>query len=331
VIDEVRMAFTALRAQEPPRGQDLSVLPIASAATVFVGIDDQSRQHFLLPTDADNPPVTEVATLTVTTRNLIISGVQTQVLDVICLLPSLAEVFDYFVVAIIERVSTTGENAGEAIEAVLQHWRQFLIATSGPPGRDKLAALLGELLVVTDAVSASGKAGVGFWVGPAGARHDIRSGATAVEVKTTRAHTDYRVTIHGEDQLMAPQEGTLYLHLIRLEAVHGGGQSVASVVDGLLASGVSAEELFESLTAAGLNIADLAATADVTFEVRERVTLPVDDRTPRIVPATFIGGKRPVGVLDMSYVIDVAGLLDCALSAEAYRDLMRTIGSGAAV
>jgi hypothetical protein len=80
-----------------------------------------------------------------------------------------------------------------------------------------------------------------------------------------------------------------------------------------------------------LNIADLAATADVTFEVRERVTLPVDDRTPRIVPATFIGGKRPVGVLDMSYVIDVAGLLDCALSAETYIDLMRTIGSGASV
>lgn len=330
MIDDVRIAFTALQAQTPPQGRALSVLPIAHIDGVFVGVDEQSRPHLLLRTDNSTPPLTDVATLEVTTRSLIIGGLQAELLDVVCLLPSLAEVFDYFVVAVIERVSAIHESANQAIEAVLQHWRQFLIAASGPPGRDKLATLLGELLMVADVVSTSGKAGIGYWLGPYGSRHDIRTGATAIEVKTTRSHTGYRITIHGEDQLQPPQDGTLYLHLVRLEAVHGRGQSVASVVDGLLAAGVSAEKLFDALSSAGLHVADLAATAEVTFDVLERVTLIVDDQMPRIVPTSFAGGKRPAGVVDVSYVIDVGDAVGGALSPAAYVDLMMTIGSGQA-
>jgi hypothetical protein len=329
MIDQVRIAFTALQAQTP-QGDDLSVLPVADVEHVFVGIDGRSRQHLLLRTDSGTPPVTDVVTLGVTTRTLIIGGLQTQLLDVVCLLPSLAEVFDHFVVAVIERLLATKASANDAIEAVLQHWRQFLIAASGPPGRDKLATLLGELMVVADVVAASGTPGIGYWVGPSGARHDIRTGATAIEVKTTRSHTGYRITIHGEDQLLPPPQGALYLHLVRLEAVHGSGQSVASVVDGLLAAGVSAEKLFEALTNAGLHVADLAATADVTFEVMERITVPVDDRVPRIVPASFVDGKRPAGVIDVSYVIDLGDVVDRALSRAAYTDVLKTIGSGRA-
>jgi len=89
------------------------------------------------------------------------------------------------------------------VETVLQRWRQFLIAPSGPPGRGRAAEILSELLVVSDAVH-----GRGFpWIGPFGARHDMRCGSEAVEVKTTRSHTGHRVTIHGEDQLLAPEQG----------------------------------------------------------------------------------------------------------------------------
>ena len=119
----------------------------------------------------------------------------------------MAEVFDHFVVSVIERLSATDESAVRAVETVLQRWRQFLIAPSGPPGRDRLAEILSELLVVSDAVHASGVPRIGFWVGPFGARHDMRCGSTAVEVKTTRSHTGHRVTIHGEDQLLASEQG----------------------------------------------------------------------------------------------------------------------------
>ncbi|PQM45150.1 hypothetical protein C1Y40_04691 [Mycobacterium talmoniae] len=327
MIDEVRIAFTALRAQQRPQGHDLAVLPIDSVDGVFVGIDEQSQQHLLLHSVSGAAPVTEVATLAVTMRNLVIAGIETTVLDVVCLLESLVEVFDHFVVAVIERVSHN-EDADVAVETVLRRWRQFLVASAQQPRREKLAAILGELLVVADAVHASGVPGIEFWVGPFGSRHDIRRDGTAIEVKTTRSHTGHRVTIHGEDQLLGPQGGALYLHLVRLEEVHGGGRSVTSLVDELLAAGVSAERLFEALTAAGLNVVDLPAIAEVTFDVRERLTLLVDDHTPRIVPASFAGGQRPIGVVDLTYVIDLNSQLDRALGDASYEKLMRTIGSG---
>jgi hypothetical protein len=135
-----------------------------------------------------------------------------------------AEVFDHFVVSVIERLSATDESAVRAVETVLQRWRQFLIAPSGPPGRDRLAEILSELLVVSDAVHASGVPRIGFWVGPFGAHHDMRCGSVAVEVKTTRSHTGHRVTIHGEDQLLAPEQGFPY----DLEYVCGRTTSAAA-------------------------------------------------------------------------------------------------------
>jgi len=50
-----------------------------------------------------------------------------------------AEVFDHFVVSVIERLSATDETAVRAVETVLQRWRQLLVAPSGPRGRDRLA------------------------------------------------------------------------------------------------------------------------------------------------------------------------------------------------
>lgn len=127
---------------------------------------------------------------------------------------------------------------------------------------------------------------------------------------------------------MPPDGGRLLLHLVRLEHVPGSGHSVASLVNYLLSKGISAEELFKTLADSRILATDLSSTADVTFEVRERLTLPVDDGTPRIVPTTFVGGKRPTGVLDLSYVVDLESRLDGALTAAEYSDLLELMGSG---
>jgi hypothetical protein len=330
VIDDVRLAYTALTAHGAPADGGLTVLPIKSIEGVFVGVDDQSRQHLLLTTNAELGTTPEVTTLAVAARNLVIAGKSVRLLDITCLFAALSEVFDHFAAAVIERVSIGGEAPNAAVENVLSGWREFLIPPTGPPGRDKLAATLGELLVVRDAIKAAGKADIGFWVGPFGQRHDMRSGPTAVEVKTTRSHTGYRVTVHGEDQLLPPDGGTLHLHLVRLEEVNGGSMRVSALVDELLGAGVSAQKLFSALTANGVPVVDLPDADNVTFEVRERLTLPVDDRTPRIVPDSFVGGKRPTGVVDISYVVDLTDALGDSLGVDEYRALVTSLTSGAA-
>jgi hypothetical protein len=194
-------------------------------------------------------------------------------------------------------------------------------------GREKLAATIGELLVLLDIVRTDPGRRVDCWLGPLGGRHDFRRGSIAIEVKTTRAHTSREVTIHGEDQLDEPENGSLHLHFVRLEHVPSGGASLVSIVDDLLCTGVAADSLFEALAASGVPVSELAATADIPFEVRERLTIPVDQTTPRIVPASFLGGSSPLGITDLSYTINLDSSLDRALGPGAYLELVTSIGA----
>ncbi|BCP36834.1 hypothetical protein MINTMi198_22040 [Mycobacterium intracellulare M.i.198] len=318
MIDQVRLAYAALAAHGTAEHRGLVTLAIEAVEGAYAAIDEQSRQHLLLRTESETEIDPGVTTLAVSTHPLQIAGREILALDVTCLFASLSEVFDHFAAAVIKRMADAAEDPAHAVTSVLAGWRSFLVPPSGPPGLDKIAATLGELLVVRDAVRNSGCVDIGFWSGPFGQRHDLRGGTTAMEVKTTRAHTGYRVTIHGEDQLLPPDNGQLYLHFVRLESVHKGHLRLAAVVDELLDAGVSAQQLFRALTASGVPAVDLPATDNTTFDVLERITLPVDDQMPRIVPASFSGGQRPQGIVDITYVIDLSHSVDCALGEDDY-------------
>lgn len=328
MIDEVRLAFAALATHGRTEHHGLATLAIDSVKGVYLAVDDQSRQHLLLETDTEAQIDAGVTTLAVSTRPLRIAEREIRALDITCLFTSLSEVFDHFAAAVIQRMAVASEKPADALKSVLASWKNFLVPPSGPPGVDKIAATLGELLVVRDAVKGSGLVDIGFWSGPLGQRHDLRGGSTAMEVKTSRAHTGYRVTIHGEDQLVPPEDGKLYLHFVRLELVHGGALRLTSLVDELLDSGVSAEQLFNALSASGVAAVDLPATDKTTFDVLERMTLLVDDQTPRIVPASFIAGQRPPGVIDISYVIDLSQSAARALKDDAYKNVIVNLAGG---
>ncbi|RAU93506.1 hypothetical protein DQP58_16270 [Mycobacterium colombiense] len=273
----------------------------------------------------ESVPASETVALEIAARALVINGLEQRFIDVQCVIETFDEVFEYFVVAVLDRLANTGDSTVEAVIAVLDKWRDFLAAAPAPPGRDQLAAVFGELLVVLDVVRASRDPSVEFWVGPFGSRHDLRNGPVALEVKTTRAHTGRLVTVHGEDQLVPPDSGYLFLHLVRLEQVPGGGRSVSSLVDELLTAGVAAETLFEAVAGAGVPVNALAASAEVTFDVRERFTVPVDDRTPKIVPSSFVDGHRPTGVVDLRYTIDLDHCLNSALNTADYEDVIKSL------
>ena len=142
--------------------------------------------------------------------------------------------------------------------------------------------------------------------------------------------TSYAVTIHGEDQLQEPSGGTLHLHFVRLEATPGTGQSVASLTEMLLSRGVPAEPLYAGLLAAGIAPVDIEASAEVTFDVRQRFTLPVGEDFPRIVATSFKDGGRPSGVDRLTYQVDLDRLRDTALDVEDWHRLTGVIAAGVA-
>ncbi len=244
-----------------------------------------------------------------------------------CLFNSVAEVFEHFMAAVAEQVHA-GVAGVTALMQVLEKWREFLIRAGSAPSRSKVASIYGELLLLRDLLISSPDLSAEVWVGPYGTRHDFRRGARALEVKTTLSHTSREVVIHGEDQLLEPEGGRLHLHVVRLEHVPEGGNNLPLLIDDLLSRGASAEVLFAALGAAGLPAAELAETSGIAFDIRERFTVPVDARLPRITPASFTGGERPVGVRDIAYVIDLDHSLPQCLGEEAYSAMLIEFAQG---
>jgi hypothetical protein len=327
VIDAVRVALAAVRTRERPHAGELSVVELHGVPEMLIGVDELYRPHMLLPVDAEPLPAlsSDVATLEVGVRALVIDDETRSFLDVTCLLQSVADVFEHFVAAVADRVQAAPAEPTRAVLDVLEKWKQFLTPPDAPVGRAKLAAVFAELLVLRDIARADPTSRIDSWVGPFGARHDFRRGSSALEVKESRAHTSREVTIHGEDQLQAPPGGTLHLHFVRLEEVPSGGETVRSIVDDLLSAGAATDRLFQALAAAGVPLAELSASHDVAFDVRERLTLPIDADTPRIVPESFVEGAKPAGVLDLNYVISLDHFIDRALPAKGFTALIHQL------
>src|SRR3954451_17771140 len=144
MIDDVRAALTALRARGLPKPGDLVVIELESADGAFLAVDDQGRPHLLLSLDgtaARQAPASNVATLEIGLRELVIGRERLTLLDVTCLFESLAEVFDHFIVAVLEGLGRDRRSPVGATDEVLEKWKLFLLPAGGPPGREKLAAV----------------------------------------------------------------------------------------------------------------------------------------------------------------------------------------------
>jgi hypothetical protein len=326
VIDEVRLTYAALREGEPSAEGDLAVRSIGDGSpAIHLGLDREGRQHLLVSSPEAPAPDTGLVAIRTFNRDLMIGGGARRYLDVVCEMHEFADVFDHFVAAVLERAPGGLEDQVAVVLAVLDEWRSFFAEVGGPPARETLTAVIGELLLLCDVASVDPSDVLSIWVGPRGGRHDLRRGPVAVEVKTTRAHTARIVTVHGEDQLLAPDGGTLYLHFVRLEEVAGLGVCVIDLVDELVSLGVHRVELFDALTSAGIPPAVFPLVGGVRFAVRERTTFVVDDATPRIVPATFAAGERPAGVVDLVYRVDLDHIADRALDDTGKHHLVASL------
>jgi hypothetical protein len=323
VIDGVRLAYAALGESGRPASGELKVRAIPNGPSgVFLGVDDAGRSHLLIEGSGEASRVAGTAALTIGQASLQIDGRPRQLIDVTCEIDALREVFDHFIVAVVERLLGLDESPLAVVLEVFERWRRFLVATGDAPGRDLLASVFGELLVLLDVVRADEQRRVDTWTGPFQGRHDLRRGSQAIEVKTTRSHTARVVTIHGEDQLQPPDGGQLHLHMVRIEEVPDGGSSVPALVDDILAAGAAVGSLFDAVAAAGVAPTHFASAARIQFVVRERLTVAVNDSVPRIVPSTFAAGQRPVGVVDINYRIDLDHVLGRVLDDSGYELLV---------
>ena len=144
------------------------------------------------------------------------------------------------------------------------------------------------------------------WLGPLGGTVDLVSPDAGFEVKSTISRYDSRIHVSGQFQLAMADAKPLFLLHYRFEQTPSG-ESVDGVCRRLVDAGVSPALLEDLLTRCGLE-AGCSARSEA-FAVLESRVYPVNATFPRIVPANFVGGSLPMGIVHIEYQIDLAGLI----------------------
>ncbi|RYE69192.1 MAG: PD-(D/E)XK motif protein [Oxalobacteraceae bacterium] len=180
-----------------------------------------------------------------------------------------------------------------------QRWRHLLgNALVDNHGYDVLAELL--------AVEALFSKGASFeWTGPFGGVVDIKTPSTDYEVKSTISRYGATVSISGQFQLAASSGKPLRLLHFRFEPVDNG-LSIDLVCDRLIALGVDSAMLESALQRLGMEAG--CSTRKEAYDLLEARSYKVDNSFPRIIPASFIGGALPAGVVHFEYTVDLSGL-----------------------
>lgn len=314
LVDQIRLGWIVLaEAEDPsPGGITTQRLTDVGARELLLGRDGAGVPCLLVPVD-DPGPEESVGVVTVANRDLETSTGNRTFVVVACGDASLRDVFDHFLVGVVSALEAReGVHPGGVVIEVLARWGSLFRGGSGSLGASALGALLAELLVLEEVVDRDPERSLEVWTGPSEARHDLRRGDHAIEVKSTLSHTMRRITVNGVDQLETPSGGSLTLAWHRFEPVPEGRLSVFVVADRMIAAGVSAVDLYTRLEEAGCPPSTREVHDAVRFELRERRLFAVDEGFPRIVAASFVGGI-PAGVDDLVYKValpDDAASLD---------------------
>jgi hypothetical protein len=275
------------------------------AGPALLGRDGTSLPHLLLPVAV--PPRLDLrfAGVRVQVRTLTIGNHPQHFVDLACLRDGLARVFLSLAVDVCAGLAADPTDPGTTVGRVVDEWRALLAPGGTNWSRARCAGLFGELMILLRLLDADPGAAA-WWTGPAGEAHDFRTGAAAIEVKTTLGAEGRLITVHGWDQLEVPAGGALHLVWLRVrEADAPAGVSVREMI--LRARAATAHpSAFDS------RVSLLALPAPPDPEIDRRCFVPqeerwyaVNDKFPRIVPSSFVAGAVPGGIADLSYRIDL--------------------------
>ena len=242
--------------------------------------------------------------------NYILAGRSSRYLDLTCLSRDLELVFGEVVDEISKRIQAGSEGIDAAATTIadfrelLERGRDSSVPTSSITG------LVGELLYLNRLLDLSPGAWR-TWRGPAGDRHDFRSGNSSVEIKTTGRAGNRQILVHGTEQLEAPAGGTLHVLHLTLEAVAGGLLSVSSLGRGALNKADDPNALLRVLAAIGCDDVEGHEWNIVSYRLESECLYEVCEGFPRISRESLTGGALHPGVTDLTYVADLAFAEHC--------------------
>lgn len=233
---------------------DINSRPIGltvDAGSVRIAVDVDGTLHLLVPVAGSRPipPDTRSRGVVVLAQELMLDGVTSRYVDLVCVDPSLRPVFIRLAGDVCERLIDESGDPVRTVLTTVDEWRDLFRPSREKVDVSTVEGLFGELLVVRELATSDPLTAVEPWVGPTSARHDFESPMADLEVKTALEHRT-AVTIHGLDQLQPIDGRRLLLVLIHLRRDEHGS-TVVDLVDELVQTGVPRVALHSRLAGVG--------------------------------------------------------------------------------
>lgn len=310
-----------LRVRELERQED-------GGPSVLFGLDTRGHRHVLIPVHQGERVHEDKRSkgVQIIGHTLIDNEVMRSFVDLVCLKPHLHELFLVIVSEVLSGLREDPMHPDRVCQTVLNRWRELLEREQTDlPSLETLVGLFGELWYLRELVRLNWRS-VHCWKGPEGGRHDFSAGELALEVKASLQRYGYRVEIHGQEQLVLPPNGSLYLAVLKLERVDSG-EALPDLVSSIIAEGGDRYELLTRLAQVNVTPDVLDWCKDTRFSVQESRVYRVGADFPRITPQSFIGGQLPARVVRLDYEIDLTGTPPFPLDIDAVAEMYRSIAA----
>lgn len=290
-----------------------SELATISAGVEYAGmkiryaVGNHGEAKLLLPVvkGVSNHDIGDSAELQIETTTMVNEGVVANYVEMTCLAIELESVFSELVDVILDKVAA-GQECTIAARTTIEQYRALLHKPESlTAASDIVTGLIGELYVLNRLLDLSPKAWR-LWLGPAGSRHDFKSGVHSIEVKTTSNLKSQLCTVNSIEQLLASSGGKLSLLRLTIEKVVEGELSISSLGRSALAKADDPSSLSTLIAEAGCHDVDSQVWNTATYRLASIQLYDVQPGFPRIIPSMLVNESLEAGVVSVSYSIDLS-------------------------
>jgi hypothetical protein len=301
MVEVTAERWSSLRANRDPH--ELYVESVGDGeVSSLIGIDPDARLHLLVAV-TEEPPSLPPDLQSIQVR---VVGDDDRVWLDVSAKAHHEPLFTMIVNTIIRAVHVEGRDPATSVEKTLEDLRAALRPLAPDLGVSEQIGLFGELWVLSNVLLPTlGPRAVHLWSGPANERHDFVGEAAHIEVKTT-TRSDQKHEISRLDQLRAPKGKRLLMASIQLERSLGGSETLADLIDEIVAKlgtdGNAIDVLTDRMNKLGWTDELRQTGSLLRFNLRSVHVFEVEWTFPRL-PDDY---EPPRGVTALRYTIDVS-------------------------
>jgi hypothetical protein len=219
------------------------------------------------------------------------------------------EIFFSFIRSFLEQFENC-ENIKEIHDLIVNRyeiWKAFFGGMGrSKPSVQKCIGLLGELIFLAEVTKIDKNKALNSWTGPFRTHHDFYFSNCSFEIKSSLNLASSQIQVNGINQLNPPSNNQFFLLILKL-IPDEDGDSIASLVDNLLSSGLDKKLFFEKLSRLDISEENYSSFSDLRVSLNSIRRYEIDSKFP-ILDLSATSSEYIDRFSNINYTLDLSGI-----------------------